>query len=248
MPYILVDPVIGYTSLEQVVAAPTNLKDLPITPGLIVPVTDPVFGPGEAIFMRAGAGIRLGALCMPLPVWDATNQTYQQNAIEVTNTVNLARPGYIYLGNTALTTGQYGWFLMSGVAPVNSTASVAIGVAIGTVAAGQAGAVAVGKGLNGCVVVAAATATVVKAGTGAISDNQIFFASGTQGMFAGQYASGTGVGASAIVSAVFPDRVTVTVVNSAAISGNVTMTNNNGTIFYNTVSINRMTLNTNLSV
>ena len=239
MTYAFVDQVAGYPAIEQVVAAPTNLKDLNIVPGFLAQVIDPVFGPGEAVFMRAGAGIRLGGLCMPLPVWDATNQTYREDIIEVTNTTLLGRPAYIYLGNTALTAGQYGWFLTSGIAPVNSAASVAIGVAIGIGAAGQAGTLATGKALLGATVVAAATATVAKTGTGASGDNVIYFPSGTQGMFAGQYASGTGVGSAAIVSAVFPDRVTVTVVNSAAIAGTVTMTNNNSTIFYNTVHINR---------
>jgi len=239
MTHAFVNPIAGYSPLEQVVAAPTNLKDLPQVPGFLAPIVDPVFGVGEAQFFRAGAGIRLGALCMPLPVWDATNQTYQMNMIEVTNTTLLGRPAYIYLGNTALTTGQYGWFLTSGIAPVNSAASVAAGVAIGIGGAGQAGTNSAGKQILGATVVAAATATVAKTGVGTAGDNVIYFPSGTQGMFAGQYASGTGVGASAIVSAVFPDRVTVTVVNSAAIAGTVTMTNNNSTIFYNTVHINR---------
>lgn len=248
MTYQVIDGAVGTTSIDQVVAVPTNLKDLPFVPGYLAKVQDSVFGVGEAVFMRAGAGIRLGGLCMPLPVWDSTNQVYRMDAIEVTNTANLARPGLVYMGNTALTTGQYGWFLTTGIAPINSNASVAIGVGIGIVAAGQAGATAAGKSLNGCCVVAAATATVVKAGVGASGDNTIYFPSGTQGMFAGQYASGTGVGASAIVSAVFPDRVTVTVVNSAAIASNVTMTNNNGTIFYNTCAFNRLLLNSGVTV
>jgi len=241
MSYYFVDPVAGYPNLEQVVAAPTNLKDLPIVPGFIASVISPVFGPGEAVFARAGAGIRLGGLCMFLAVYDTTNQTYTQNVIEVTDTTLLGRPACVYMGNTALTTGQYGWFMIAGIAPINCAASVAISTALGIGGAGQGGTNSAGKRLLGSNVVAAATATVAKAGTGVSGDNQIFFASGTQGMFAGQYASGTGVGSSAIVSAVFPDRVTVTVVNSAAIAGTVTMTNNNSTIFYNTVQMNRPT-------
>lgn len=242
MAYTVIDPILGSVASDQVVAAPTNLKDLPTTPGLLVKANDPVFGPGEMVFMRAGAGIRLGALCMRLAVWDATNQVYRQDAIEVTNTALLGRAGFVYVGNTALTAGQYGWFLTEGIAPINSAASVAIAVAIGIGGAGQAGTLAAGKALLNTVVVAAATATVVKAGIGASGDTTIYFAAGTQGMFAGQYASGTNVGASAIVSAVYPDRVTVTVANSAAVASNVTMTNNNATIFYNTCQFNRMAL------
>jgi hypothetical protein len=240
--YAFVNDVAGYPQVDQVVAAPTNLRDLNVQAGMIASVVDPIWGPGELVFARAGGSIRLGGLCMPLPVWDATNQVFQWNIIEVTNVTLLGRPGYIYMGNTALTVGQYGWFMTAGVAPVNSAASVAIGVAIGIGAAGQASTLAAGKALLNCTVVQAATATVVKAGTGVSGDNVIYLPSGTQGMFAGQYASGTGVGAAAIVSAVYPDRVTVTVVNSATVTGNVTMTNNNATIFYNTVHVNRLML------
>jgi hypothetical protein len=54
--------------------------------------------------------------------------------------------------------------------------------------------------------------------------------------------SGTGVGAAAIVSKVDPigKFILVTVVNSAAVTGNVTQTANNATIFYNVLEMNRM--------
>jgi hypothetical protein len=61
------------------------------------------------------------------------------------------------------------------------------------------------------------------------------------GWFVGGYLSGTGVGAAAIVQAI--DRVgnvlTASVANTAAVTGNVTQTNNNATIFYNVVQLNR---------
>jgi hypothetical protein len=239
MPYAFVDNVAGYPTVEDVVAAPTNLKDLPILPGFLAQVFDPVYGPGEAVFARASAGIRLGGLCALTPTWDATNLTMQQNMAEVANTANLGRAVYVYLGRTALTTGQYGWFLATGVAPVNGTATVSSGTTVGITAAGQIGANSAGKQVVNAVSAVPATNTVAKTGAGAIGDNQIFFPSGTAGFFVGGYLSGTGVGTAAIVQQVLPDRLIVTVVNSAAIAGTVTQTANNAVIFYNFVAINR---------
>lgn len=239
MPYKFDGEYAGYPSIEQVVAAPTNLRDLPMEPGFIAGVIDKVFGPGEAIFARAGGSIRLYGLCVLTPAWDSTNLTMTQNMTEAPNTANLGRPLYVYQGNTALTAGQYGWFLMTGVTPINGTASVAADTALGITAAGQVGANSAGKQLLGARVATAATNTVAKTGVGASGDNVIYFPGGTDGFFPGGYLSGTGVGAAAIISAVYPDRVTVTVVNSAAIAGTVTQTANNSTIFYNLVALNR---------
>lgn len=239
MTYFVTDPIQGATGLDQVIAAPTNLKDLNLVAGLAVRVYDPVWGPGEAIFARAGGSIRLYGLCVYTPVWDATNQCFQMNMTECPNTANLGRNVFVYQGNTAITVGQYGWFLQTGVTPVNGTASVAADTNVGITGAGQIGADAATKGIQNMRSMQAATATVAKAGVSASGDNVIYFPSGTQGMFAGQYASGTNVGAAAIVSAVYPDRVTVTVVSSAAVASTVTMTNNNGTIYYNEVYMNR---------
>lgn len=241
MTYALVDNVAGYPPLEQVVAAPTNLKDLPLIPGFIAAIFDPVWGPGEAVFARAGGSIRIGGLCVLTPVYDTTNNVMTQNMTEAANTAIQGRAGYVYMGNTAITVGQYGWFMTTGVCPVNGTATVAAGTGVGITAAGQIGAIAAGKQLNGAVSVIAATNTLAKAGVGASGDNQIFFPN-TQGFFVGGYLSGTGVGASAIVTQVLPDRLIVSVVNSAAIAGTVTQTANNATIFWNFVAMNRVQL------
>lgn len=240
--YGFLDDVAGYPAISEVVSAPTNLKDLPIVPGFLAKVFDPVFGVGEMIFARANGSIRLFGVCVCTPVWDSTNQTYTMNMTEVPNTANLARSVYVYQGTTALTAGQYGWFMTTGITPVNGTASVAADTAVGITAAGQIGAVTAGKTILGARCAQAATATVVKAGTGKSGDTWIDIPAGTQGMFAGGYMSGAGVGASAIVAQVDPFAIKVTVANSANIAGNVTQTNNNATIFYNTVRMNRAVL------
>lgn len=238
MPYKFDDQYVGYPPVELPVAVPTSLRDLPIAPGSQAEISDPVWGPGKAMFARAGGAIRLYGLCVLTPVYDATNQTMQQNMTEAPNTTLLGRPLYVYMGNTALTTGQYGWFMFSGVSPINGTATVAADTAIGIVAAGQVGTLAAGKQLMNARNAIAASNTLVKAGVGASGDNFIYFAGGTQGFFVGGYVSGTGVGASAIISEVNPNNIKVTVVNSAAIAGNVTQTANNAVIFYNIVAMN----------
>lgn len=232
---------IGYPPIENVVPVPTNLQSLPISPGFIATAEDPVWGPGEFVFLRISAGIRLYGGCMTLPVWDATNKVYTYNALEWTATANAGRSYYIYQGNVAGTAGQYGWFQTAGRSPLNSGASVAAGVAVGHNAAGQGSADAATFGIEGAICITPATQTVVAAGSGQAASNQIFLAS-TQGFFVGGYLSGTGVGAAAIVSFVDPlgRFVLATVVNSAAVTGNVTITYNNATIFYNVLEFNRM--------
>lgn len=231
----------GYPSIEAVVPVPANLQALTISPGFIATAEDPVWGPGEFIFARAGAGIRLYGGCTLLPVWDATNKVFTYNATEWPATTLIGRPLYIYQGNVAITTGQYGWFQMSGRSPVNGTATIAADTVAGHNATGQLTANAVSAAILNARVITPATNTVVTPGSGVIGSNQIFVGS-TQGFFVGGYLSGTGVGAAAIVSFVDPlgRYVLSTVVNSAAVTGNVTITYNNATIFYNVLEMNRM--------
>ena len=238
------DQYMGYPPIENVVPVPASPPfGLPISPGFMVAAEDPVWGPGEFVFMRAGAGIRLAGLCQSLPVWDATNKVYTYNMIESTATANAGRSYYIYMGNVALTTGQYGWFMTTGRYPVNSTASIAADVKAGHNGAGQLTADAATFGIDGSIVITPGTQTFTTAMLGGNpGSNQIFVAS-TAGLFPGCYVSGTGVGSAAIVSFVDPlgRYILVTVVNTATpISGNLTALYNNATIFYNVLECNRM--------
>jgi hypothetical protein len=238
MAYGAFENIIGVGNIFDVTPAPTNLKDLPFIPGTMARATDVVWGQGDFIFARAGAGIRIWGVCVLTPVWDSTNFVFTQNMTEAPNTANLGRAVYVYQGDTALTTGQYGWFMRRGVTPVNCSTTVAADTTFGITAAGQAGTNAAGKQLLNARVMAAGSLTVAKTGVGASGDNVIYIPSGTQGFFSGGYMSGTGVGSSAIVQKVFPDRLVVSVVNSAAISSTVTQTNNNGTIYLNIAALN----------
>lgn len=241
MTYRIDDQYLGYPPIENVVPVPTNPPfGLPISTGALLPAEDPVWGPGEFIFARAGGGIRLYGACLLLPVWDATNKVYQYNMTEVTNTTLLGRPCYVYQGNTALTTGQYGWFMTTGRTPVNCNASVAAGTVVGIAAAGQLGANGPGKEVLNAVSVTPATQTVTQTGFGLSGDTVIRMAN-TSGFFPGVYLSGTGVGASAVVTFVDPlgRYIVSSVANSANVGGTVTATYNNSTIFYNVIDMNR---------
>lgn len=237
------DQYVGYPPIEYVVPVPANPPfGLPISAGAIIPAEDPVWGPGEFIFARAGGAIPLAALCVLTPVWDATNKVFTYNMTACPNTANLGRALYVYVGNTALTTGQYAWFMMTGRYPVSGTATVAADTTAGITAAGQIGANSAGKQLLNARVITPATQTVVAASVSGISGDTRIYLVNNQGFFPGAYVSGTGVGAAAIVSAVDPlgRWIDVTVANSAAVTGNVTATYNNATIFYNVLEMNRM--------
>jgi hypothetical protein len=238
--YKVDDQILGYPPIENVVAVPAVFNAVPASPGLIVPAEDPIWGPGEFVFARAGGSIRLYGACLLLPVWDATNKVYTYNMTEVTNTALLGRPCYIYQGNVALTVGQYGWFMMSGRTPVNCTSTIAAGSPAGVVAAGQLGALAAGKSVNGATVATPATQTVLSVGSGFSGDNVIRLAN-TAGFFPGVYISGTGIPALAVVSAVDPlgRFIVSSLANTANVTGNVTATYNNATIFYNVIDMNR---------
>ena len=209
--------------------------------GFIARMEDPVYGGGEAIYARAGAAIRNLGLCVFTPVWDATNFRYTWNASEVPNTALLGRPVGVAMGG-AMTTGQFGWFLISGTIQVNGTASVAADTAFGITAAGQIGAITAGKQVVSARVLTPATNTVVKAATGVSGDNIIKITGGNaDGFFIGGVLTGTGVGASAVVTGIDPlnSQLTVSVVNSATVTGNLTQTANDATIFYNVANFNR---------
>lgn len=246
MTYRFDDGQLGYPPIEAVQAIPATTPPNPFwSPGFITVAEDPIWGPGEFVFGRIGAGIRLYAGCVCLPVWDVTNKVYTYNFTEWSNTTLLGQPGYIYQGNVAGLAGQYAWFQMSGRSPVNGTATVAANTAAGHNATGQLTANAASLQLLNARVITPATQTVVAAcaGFGALGDTTIGLAN-VSGFFVGGYISGTGVGAAAICSGIDPigKTITVTVVNSAQVSGNVTCTYNNAVIFYNVLEMNRMML------
>lgn len=250
-------PFFGYPPIESVVAAPAG-NALPgqgtsgISPGFMATAEDPVWGPGEFIFARAGGTIPLAALTVLQTAWDSNNLTMQQNMVVCPNTANQSQSVYVYVGNTQLTVGQYGWFSMAGNYPVASNATVAAQTVVGVAAAGQIGATSAGKQIQGMISAIPATQTVASPVTGAYYSASGGFTiqiKNTAGFFPGAYVSGTGVGAAAICTSVDPIRsiIGVSVANSAAPSGNITATYNNGTIFYNVCQFNSPSLQSRIT-
>lgn len=220
----------------------------PVSMGNIVTAEDPVWGVGEFIFAKANGTIPLRAPCQLLPVWNSTSRRYDWNATICANTANLGSMLAICMSEqgdsaNALTTGQWGWFMITGISPVASGASLAIDAAVGVTAAGKLGAFAAGKEVLPARVITAATQTVAVAsiGGGSAAGGNTIAVANVDGFFVGCFLSGTGVGASAICSAI--DRntnvLTASVVNSAVVTGNVTATYNNGTIYYNVLHMMR---------
>ena len=204
--------------------------------GIIQSAVDSYWGGGEFIYLQYGATIVKGAAV----VWDANFV-----ATLLPNTANQGCPVAFAMGAngvdlTGVTTGNFGWFQLSGKIPMWSSATVAAAALTGVVAAGQMGAVSAGKQLASARIVLPATTTVTKAGcSGLAALFTVKCPPGTDGIFPGLAVTGTGIGASAKVVAMSPDGVTLTlsVANSAAVSGTLTFTYNDGTNYFNVAQV-----------
>jgi hypothetical protein len=204
--------------------------------GLIVDGYSAYWGGGSFIYGQYGGTVAQYGLCNYL-----ATLTSGRLLPVFTHQPNTANLGYdCYVAMVGGTVGQYGWFMRAGVTPINGTASVAAGVAVGITAAGQIGANTAGKQLLGAKNALAATTTVAKTGCTGKSGSFEIQVPNADGWFIGAYMSGTGVGAAAKIASIDPSgrKVTVDVVSTAAINGTVTATYNNATIFYNVVEIN----------
>lgn len=231
----------GYPAPSEATSASINFRDVPVAPGLIVAAMDDVWGGAELIYARANGTIPQFGLCVLTPSWDSTNKVYRWDATAAPNTINLGRTLAVAQANGALVAGQYAWFMISGITPINGTASVAADTTFGITAAGQIGANTAGKQVLGGRVIQAATATVAKAGSTGLSGDTTINVPDTNGLFVGGYLSGAGVGASAVITFIDPlgKFIIASVANSAAINGTVTQTANNAAVFYNVAHINR---------
>lgn len=234
-----------YSGLDGIVGTPQMSLAIgqvnqvpPLTPpGQIVPAVDPWWGAAEFIYGRANGPIRAFGLCVVTPSFQ-TNQ-WRYDVTEVPNTAGLGR--MLGVAIQPMVAGDYGWFLITGVVPINSNASVAADSAFGIAAAGQAGAMTAGKQVLGGRSVAAATTTVVKANATAQNASTRLTVGNSDGWFPGIYLSGTGIAAGTTVVSVDPSGrfVTLSAPTTAQVNGNVTGTYNNATVFYNVYHLNR---------
>lgn len=243
--YSFIDAIIGTPDVTTLVpsTAPTGVTPWPPIPlGTRAIAVDPVWGPAEFIFAKAGGAIRQFGLCVLTPTLNATTRQYEPVASEVANTANLARAVYVAQCSGAMAANQYGWFMVAGLSPINGTATVAAASPVGITGAGQVGASSAGKEIQGAVSILAATNTVVKASVAGVHGQSGGFTiqlANVDGLFVGGYISGTGVGAAAAITAIDPigNVITSSVANSALVTGNVTQTANNATIFYNVCQV-----------
>lgn len=207
------------------------------TTGTLLSGVSNYWGGGEFIYVKATAAIRQFGLCTVGIAF--TSGSLVTTATEVGNTANLGR--MLAVAMVSATTGQYFWACIGGFTIVNSNASVTADTTFGIAATGQGGANAAGKQVLNARVVTAATATVAKTGCVANSGSLQLSIPESSGWFAGLYLSGTGIAASTVVTDIDPSGtlVTLSVATTAAVSGTVTGTYNNGTVYYNIVHINR---------
>lgn len=210
-----------------------------VQPGIFLTAVDNWWGTGEFIYARANGTIRAFGLCVLTPVFDSTLNSWRYDATEVPNTANLGR--MLAVATLAMTAGQYAWFQISGITPVNCQASVAADTTFGIAAAGQGGANTAGKQVLNARILAAGATTVVKANCTAQKGLTVLQVSDSDGWFVGAYLSGTGIAAGTTVSSIDPSGrfVTLSAATTAAVAGSVTATYNNGTVFYNVAHLNR---------
>lgn len=210
-----------------------------VQPGNFLTATDNWWGTGEFIYARAAGSIRNFGLCSLLPVFDSTLNSYRFDVSEVANTANLGR--MLVVSQCSLTAGQYSWFMISGITPVNCNASVAADTTFGIAAVGQGGANTAGKQVLNARVIAAASTTVVKTNCTSPNASLVLQVSNSDGWFVGAYLSGTGIAAGTTVSSIDPSGrfVTLSAATTALVGGSVTATYNNATVFYNVAHLNR---------
>lgn len=207
--------------------------------GLLLTAQDPWWGGGEFVWARANGAVRAQGLCVLTPVFDSALQAWRYDASEVPNTANLGRALCVAMGS--FTDTQYGWFMVTGVVPVNCSANVAANTTFGITAAGQAGANSAGKQILNGRVMAPGTTTVAKANSVAANASNVLQVTNSDGWFVGVYLSGTGIAAGTTVTSIDSSGRTVGLSDNttAQVNGTVTATYNNATIHYNVAHLNR---------
>lgn len=234
MTYALINGPVGNQQLTPFNLPDTTSRHLP---GLIVDAIDPYWGGGEFIYCKANGSIRQYGLVVLTQTIASGQVVY--NATEVPNTANLGRT--LGVAMTVASSGQFIWVCVGGVVPVNCQASVAADTAFGIAAAGQGGAIGNGKQVLNARIIIAASQTVAKTNCVANSGSNRLRVASADGWFAGAYLSGTGLAAGTTVTDIDPSgtMVTLSANTTAAVTGTVTATYNNATVYYNIAYINR---------
>ena len=234
----------GYASLSPMIGIPpianygvADLTTEKIRIGTIINAVDSYWGGAELMYVQypLSQAVKVGAImCFDL----ATPFV----ASLVANTTLLGKSvGFALNAVASSATAQFGWIVIAGQSPVWCSASVAANTAFGIVAAGQGGALAAGKQINGARVTVAATTTVVKAGTNTLSGSANIQVPNADGWFVGTAISGTGIAAASVVSGIANDGRTITLNNAATATGSVSATGtyNDATNYWNIAVFDR---------
>lgn len=205
--------------------------------GVFLGGADTYWGGGEFVYAQVTTIVPQFAVCSLTPAF--VNGAWVLRADAIPNTAGLGQTLGISMSSYA--GAGFGWFCVAGLVPVRSNASVAANTAFGIAAAGQAGAITAGKQILGARVVAPATTTVAKANSNAGQGSTMLEVTNSDGWFRGIYLSGTGIAAGTTVTNIDPSGrfVSLSLATTAAVTGTVTGTYNNASVFYNVAYINR---------
>lgn len=205
--------------------------------GVIMSGHDPYWGGREYMYVYAAGAIAQHAV-VALSA-SLVSGAMRIEATEVANTANLGRSVGVAMVGASL--GQYLWVCLSGLTPIRSGASVSADTAFGITAAGVVGAISNGKQILNARNVLAATTTVAKANCVANSSSYKLKVPNANGWFIGAYLSGTGIASGTTVVSISDNgtEVTLSAATTAVVSGTVTATYNNSTVYYNVAYLNR---------
>lgn len=187
-------------------------------PGTVLWAQDAYLGGGAFMYAKAAAAQAVGT-CVYFG-----NANGDVTATAIPNTANQGFP--VGFARQKMAGSDYGWYQVHGVCPAVVTASVAAGVAIGITGAGTLGTVAAGKQILNAQVLVASTGTITKPITTSVQvgKTKLIEVPNINGLWIGQAVSGTGVGASAVITAIDPSGNFISVDVASTAAGTVTGT------------------------
>jgi hypothetical protein len=227
---------IGYPQVNRGRAADSTKR---FELGQIVTGVDAFFGGGEFVYCIATGTIDILSLVTVNASYSTSEKKWIWRATVCPDTANLGQT--VGVATASAVANDYLFVQIAGITPLKCDAAVNDDTAIGVADTGQGGALSNGKQILNCRVCGVSSTTVVKTNCTNLKGSVELTVADAQGWFIGCYLSGTGVAGGATVADISPDGKTVVMsaASTAAITGTVTGTYNNSTIYYNLVMMNR---------
>lgn len=227
-----VSPVAGHQPIDNQYK-PDTVQKHPL--GYVLEFYDTFFGWQRAVYAKSAAAQVVGEVVkLSWATASAASVTPTVTATAADTSIAQGKP--VAVAKQAFSAAdQFGWYIISGIAPVASDSALAADAAAFVHAAGRLGATGVGKQVVGLNVLKTSTATVTKANSIVDKGTYNIRVTNTDGLFIGMPITGTGVGSSAKITNISTDNViTVDVVSTASGTVTITGTYNDGTIYWNT--------------